>query len=87
MTLPIVPLSGTPHAQGLEHGRVLKDRIAHNVALYFERFEREVGLSRAAVHNIATQYVEAIAHQNPAYYAECREWRRGADSFSTTSPR
>ena len=69
MTLPIVPLSGTPHDQGREHGRVLKARIAHNVALYFERFEREVGLPRSEVHSIAALYADAIARQNPAYYA------------------
>ncbi|MES2465140.1 MAG: C45 family peptidase [Armatimonadota bacterium] len=69
MTLPIVPLSGTPHQQGLEHGRVLKDRVRFNVALYFERFEREVGLRRAEVLRIADQYGAAISRQNPSYYA------------------
>jgi isopenicillin-N N-acyltransferase-like protein len=69
MTLPVITLQGTPYEQGLEQGRVLKDRVVHNVALYFERFEREVGLSRAEVHHIARLYAEAIARQNAAYHA------------------
>ena len=69
MTLPVIPLSGTPYAQGLRHGQALRDRVGQNVALYFERFEREVGLPRREVHRIAGLYAEAIARQNPAYYA------------------
>ncbi|MBC8102616.1 MAG: peptidase C45 [Cytophagales bacterium] len=69
MTLPVVFLSGAPREQGLQHGRALKDRIAQNVALYFERFDREVGLPRSEVHAIARQYADAIARQNPAYHA------------------
>lgn len=69
MTLPVIPLSGTPHAQGLRHGQALRDRVGQNVALYFERFEREVGLPRREVHRIVGLYAEAIARQNPAYYA------------------
>ena len=69
MSLPIVRLTGTPEMQGETHGRELKDRIAHNLDIYFERFLREVGLDRPTVHEIASRYAGAIAKQNPAYYA------------------
>jgi isopenicillin-N N-acyltransferase-like protein len=69
MSLPIIHLTGTSHAQGLAHGEALRERIAHNVALYFERFAREVGLSADEVREMAGQYATAIEKQSPAYYA------------------
>lgn len=69
MSLPIVHLTGTPFSQGQTHGRELRDRIAHNLDIYFERFLREVGLDRDTVRQIAAKYGEAIAGQNPAYAA------------------
>ena len=69
MSLPVLYLSGTPYKQGLQHGQRLKDRIAHNVQVYFERFESEVGLSRAEVLARAITYGDAIALQNPEYFA------------------
>lgn len=68
MTLPIVHLTGTPYDQGVQHGRALRDRIAHNLAVYFDRFAREGKLDRAAVLARAAQYGEAIAAQNAAYF-------------------
>jgi isopenicillin-N N-acyltransferase like protein len=69
MTLPVVHLTGTSHAQGLMHGRELRDRIAHNREIYFERFAREVGLTAAEVHTVADRYADAVSRQNPDYYA------------------
>ncbi len=68
MTLPVLHLRGTPYEQGLEHGKGLKDRVQHNVAVYFDRFKREVGLSRREVLVQATQFLEAIEAQNGDYY-------------------
>jgi isopenicillin-N N-acyltransferase-like protein len=42
MGLPVVRLAGSPYEQGLEHGRALRERIARNVQVYFDRFQREV---------------------------------------------
>jgi len=72
MSLPVVKLTGTPYEQGTTHGRELKNRIAHNLEVYFERFAREVGLPRAEVLGIAGQYAKAIARQNPDYHAQMR---------------
>lgn len=69
MTLPILHLSGTPYEQGLQHGAALRDRIAHNVAVYFQRFQREGRLSRDEALAMAARYGEAIATQSPAYFA------------------
>lgn len=69
MSLPVVDLVGTPQEQGFVHGQELKARVAHNVALYFNRFEREIDLPRAEVLEIAARYGAAIEQQNPDYYA------------------
>ena len=69
MTLPIVRLTGTPYEQGRQHGLALKDRIAHNLSVYFDRFEREIHLSRADVLDRARRYGAAIEAQNADYYA------------------
>ncbi len=69
MALPRISLSGTPYEQGVAHGRALRDRIAHNLSIYFERFARETLLERAAVLEIARRYGVAIATQNAGYAA------------------
>jgi len=68
----VLHLNGTPYEQGLQHGQQLKDRITHNVRVYFDRFEGEVGLSRAEVLGRAVKYGETIALQNPDYFAGMR---------------
>lgn len=72
MSLPILHLSGTPYEQGIQHGQELKDRIAHNIRVYFERFEREGKLARSEVLARAVQYGQAIADQNPDYLTGLR---------------
>jgi isopenicillin-N N-acyltransferase-like protein len=69
LSLPVLYLSGTAYEQGLQHGQKLKSRIAHNVQVYFERFESEAKLSRTEVLARAVKYGEAIASQNPDYFA------------------
>jgi isopenicillin-N N-acyltransferase-like protein len=72
MSLPVLHLSGTPYEQGLQHGQELKERIAHNIQVYFERFEREGKLLREEVLARAVRYGQAIAAQNPGYFAGVR---------------
>lgn len=69
MTLPLVRLVGTPFEQGLQHGEGLRERIGHNLAIYFERFERELKLSRAETLARAERYAAAIAEQCLPYHA------------------
>ena len=72
MTLPVLHLSGTPYEQGLQHGRQLQKRIAHNLDVYFDRFLREGGVSREEVLARARRYAVAIAAQNGAYHEGMR---------------
>jgi isopenicillin-N N-acyltransferase-like protein len=67
MTLPLLRLHGTPFEQGVQHGEQLREQIAHNMSVYFERFAREVFLPRDEVLDRAERYGAAIVRQNPAY--------------------
>jgi isopenicillin-N N-acyltransferase-like protein len=62
-------LNGTPYDQGHQHGQELKDRIAHNIQIYFERFERQGKLPRQETLARALKYGDIIARQNPDYFA------------------
>ena len=78
MALPLIELSGTPFEQGVQHGRALKNRIIHNLELYFERFKTEVFLERPEVLRRAELYAAAIAADNPAYYETMQGVAEGA---------
>lgn len=69
MTLPRIDLSGSPFEQGLQHGQQLKERIAHNVGVYFHRFATETLLEPDEVLKRAQRYAPVIKQQNPDYYA------------------
>jgi len=47
--LPVVDVSGTPAEMGASYGAQARDQIRANVEAYLERFDKAVGLSRAAV--------------------------------------
>ncbi len=72
MSFPVVHLSGPAFEQGLQHGHELRERVAHNLRVYFDRFEREVDLPRDAVLAMAREYAGAIEQQNPDYFAGMR---------------
>jgi isopenicillin-N N-acyltransferase like protein len=72
MPLPLIKLTGDAYSQGVQHGTQLKERIAANLEIYFDRFERETQLTRPEVIAIATQYAAAIEKQNPDYAAGMR---------------
>ena len=71
-SLPVLNLSGTPYEQGVQHGCELREHIAHNIQVYFERFEGQGGISRQEVVARSAKYGEAIAIQNPDYFASLR---------------
>jgi isopenicillin-N N-acyltransferase-like protein len=78
MSLPVVRLSGSPYEQGLRHGRELKDRIAHNLRVYFDRFEQEAKLPRGEVRQRAARFGPAIEAESPAYFAGLRGIAEGS---------
>ena len=65
--IPLLYLTGSPYEQGYQHGHACRDQIAHNLAVYFNYFERE-GWPRSDVLRIASRYATAIAAQNREYY-------------------
>lgn len=67
MSLPLVKLAGTAYEQGVEHGRQLRQRIGHNLDVYFDRFRRDSLLSREEVLRRASLYLPAIASHNRDY--------------------
>jgi isopenicillin-N N-acyltransferase like protein len=72
MSLPVLHLRGSPYEQGRQHGEALRERIAHNVALYFARFAGEVLLDRREVLARGARYLAAIEAHSPDYYAGMR---------------
>lgn len=76
--LPHIRLSGPPRQQGLAHGRLARARIAHNLALYFERFEREGRLSRGEVLERAARYWPVIQAADADYAAALAGVAEGA---------
>ena len=67
MPLPIIDLAGSALEQGRAHGEALRDRIHANVAVYFERLEREAMLPRDETRRRAQLYLDAIRAQSPDY--------------------
>lgn len=78
MSLPVITLKGSPFEQGLAHGGALRGEIQHNVNVYFQRFEEEVGLSPAEVVERSRAYEDAIARANPDYYAAMQGVAKGS---------
>ncbi|CAA9549416.1 MAG: Acyl-coenzyme A:6-aminopenicillanic-acid-acyltransferase 40 kDa form (Isopenicillin-N N-acyltransferase) [Contains: Acyl-coenzyme A:6-aminopenicillanic-acid-acyltransferase 11 kDa subunit; Acyl-coenzyme A:6-aminopenicillanic-acid-acyltransferase 29 kDa subunit] [uncultured Thermomicrobiales bacterium] len=78
MTLPLLHLSGSPYEQGVAHGRALGRQIAHNLDIYFARFEREAKLVPDEVIARARRYAEALEASAPDYHAGMRGIAAGA---------
>lgn len=78
MTLPSVHLTGSPEQQGQAHGEALRERVRHNVAVYFDRFAREAGLPRDETLRRAGLYLQAVERGAPDYAAGMRGIAAGA---------
>lgn len=78
MSLPFVDLAGDAGEQGLGHGRALAAAIAHNIELYFDRFEREAGLRRAAAIARTRKYLDALGERAADYVAAMRGIAEGS---------
>jgi isopenicillin-N N-acyltransferase like protein len=60
MTMPIVHLDGEPYAQGRQHGSALREQIAHNLDVYYDRFQREVQLAADEARARAASYLPLL---------------------------
>ncbi|GLZ78786.1 peptidase C45 [Actinorhabdospora filicis] len=67
--LPHLTLTGTPHQQGLTHGRELAGDIAANVAMYRARLRDDAGLTGEQVAERAGLYLDVFTAADPAYRA------------------
>lgn len=76
--LPVIKLSGPPLERGRTHGREARDRIAHNLDVYFRRFEREGRIARADVLDRAKAYWPALRNHNADYAEELRGVAKGS---------
>lgn len=72
--LRILELPAVPYEAGYHHGRDAGDLIAHNLEVYFDRFQREARLSPDEVRARAHRYLPVIESADPAY----AETMRGA---------
>ncbi|HWG83988.1 MAG TPA: C45 family peptidase [Deinococcales bacterium] len=67
MSLPLVRLSGSAYEQGLAHGEALRERIATNLQLYFDRFRREARLTRDETLGMAGRLLDVVRASDPGY--------------------
>jgi len=65
--LRILDLPAAPFEAGYHHGREAADLIAHNLGVYFDRFQREARLSPNEVRGRARGYLPVIEAADPAY--------------------
>jgi isopenicillin-N N-acyltransferase-like protein len=75
--LPLVELAGTPFDQGRQHGSALRAQIAHNLAVYYDRFQREGHLDADEVRRRAAQ-LQPVLETFPAYADALRGVADGA---------
>ncbi len=68
VALPLVRLDGDAFDQGRQHGLALRDQIAHNVAIYYDRFRREGQLAPDVVRERAARY-SPLLQTFPDYWA------------------
>jgi isopenicillin-N N-acyltransferase like protein len=66
---PLLDLPGPPAEQGRAHGRLLREAIEANVALYFQRFRSEAELDESTVRTRASAYDDFLAAHHPDFYA------------------
>lgn len=81
MSLPAIDLPADPSARGRAHGEAVRELIAHNVDVYFERFEKEALLPRdEALRRAAVWW----AHIEAAYPEEAAAMRGIAEGAGRT---
>jgi len=74
---PLVDVSGTPHARGLQHGRAVPERVAGSVALYRSQLSRR-GLNDATIRELAQSMQPIIEGYDASYLEEMRGIAEGA---------
>src|SRR5215471_5205288 len=75
--LPLVELAGGPFDQGRQHGTALREQIAQNLALYYDRFQREGHLDADEVRRRAA-HLQPVLETFPTYFDAIRGVADGA---------
>jgi isopenicillin-N N-acyltransferase-like protein len=76
VTLPIVHVEGEPYHQGRQHGLAMREQIAHNLEVYYDRFLREAQLERDEACARAIRYRPLL--EKHAYYAALQGMAAGS---------
>jgi isopenicillin-N N-acyltransferase-like protein len=63
VTLPVVHVDGEPYDQGRQHGIALREQIAHNLDVYYDRFLREGQLEADEARARAARYIGLLNGQ------------------------
>jgi len=74
---PLVDVSGTPHARGVQHGCAVPERVAAGVALYRAQLGRR-GLDDATIRQLAQSMLPLIEAYDASYLEEMRGIAEGA---------
>ncbi|MCK5547925.1 MAG: peptidase C45 [Thermoplasmata archaeon] len=78
MSIPVIELEGSSYEQGLWHGRELKDRIEHNIGVYFDYFVKDCKLSHEEVLLRAEKYMKALESTSPDFFEGMRGIAEGS---------
>lgn len=78
MSLPAIDLPADPSARGRAHGEAVRELVAHNVDVYFERFEKEALLPRDEALRRAAVWWARIKAAYPDEAAAMRGIAEGA---------
>lgn len=77
-TVRTAVLRGDPYERGRTHGEEFAEEIAHNVAIYLDRFEYH-GADEGTVRDQAEEFASFIADENDTYFREMEGVAAGSD--------
>jgi isopenicillin-N N-acyltransferase like protein len=67
MRLPVLKLKGSPYEIGYRHGQQAREKIEHNLEVYFRRFKNETALAKDEAVRRAERYLQVIRRTSPDY--------------------
>ncbi|RDW75317.1 AAT-domain-containing protein [Coleophoma cylindrospora] len=74
-----INLSGSPREIGVQHGKVLSQKIRNQIAVYTDMFLSTSGLSWSSVQTLASEYGKTVSKLTPDLYEEMLGIAEGAD--------
>jgi isopenicillin-N N-acyltransferase-like protein len=74
---PLIDVAGSPHARGVQHGRLARERILRGTRHYGEQLQK-LGLSESGLEKLVAGYRPIIESFDPTYIEEMRGIAEGA---------